>query len=167
MSIFDFFRRRSEPAPEPLPEAEPERVPAPYVPAAQAEVVLPGSRAGAAALADSALVTAVEASIPDARRLVAQCQAAGISALLGGEACGMGGGCAPKAAVRVARRDVPRVKELLEKMWAADLEREGIDPAAVARLQAAERSGKPHCPACGHIGALVGGACADCGLEFG
>lgn len=176
MDLFAFFRRRPEPAPTPPSPPAGSASPAesgmarfvmPEIP----EVLPAGFRdgrraAGALAAGDRALVTAVEASIPDAKRLVEQCEEAGIHAVLGGEECCSSGGCAPKAAVRVARADVPRVKLLLEQLWAADLEREGVDPAALAKVAAAERSGKPHCPACGHIGALVGGACADCGLQL-
>lgn len=114
---------------------------------------------------DTELVTAVEAGLPEARRLVERCEEAGIHAVLGGEAC-CGGGCAPKAAVRVPRNELPKVKELLEAMWTADLAKEDIDPVMLARLRAAERSGRPHCPACGHTGPLVGGACEDCGLQL-
>lgn len=115
------------------------------------------------------LVVVVEANIPEARRLLERCTAAGISATLGGKECCGSGGCSPKAAVMVPRSDVPKVQALLDEEWQAALEREsGVDRELLAKVRAAaaDPSGGPHCPACGHVGELVAGSCADCGLRL-
>lgn len=119
---------------------------------------------------ENELVVVVEASIPEARKLVARCTDAGIGAVLGGKECCSSGGCAPKAAVLVPRGDVPRVHEMLQNDWHESVAREGgVDHELLARVRAAaaDPSGEPHCPACGFVGPLVRGACADCGLQLG
>jgi hypothetical protein len=115
------------------------------------------------------LVPAAEASIPDAKRLVARCRDEGIDAVLGRTATCSSGGCTPKAQVLVRPGDVPRVSALLRRDWLEAAEREGtLDPELGARLRAAPASpsGDPPCPACGTAAPLVGGACSDCGLQL-
>jgi hypothetical protein len=116
------------------------------------------------------MVVVLEASIPDAKRMLGRCQDAGINAVLGGKECCSGGGCSPKAAVMVPADQVHAVQSLLQADWHAQLAREGADPEIVARLQAAAQADPdagPVCPACGHVGELARGACADCGLFLG
>lgn len=116
------------------------------------------------------MIPVLEASIPEAKRLVGRCQEAGIDAVLGGKECCSSGGCAPKAAVMVPRDQAERVHALLQADWHETLAREGADPEIVARLKAAAQADPdagPVCPACGNVGELHNGACADCGLFLG
>ncbi len=114
------------------------------------------------------LVPAVEASIPDAKRLVAACAAEGIDATLGRTASCSSGGCTPKTQVMVRRADLPRVQALLQRQWLDAAAREGtLDAALLEKLQAGpSASGDPPCPACGTAAPLVNGACSDCGLQL-
>jgi hypothetical protein len=122
------------------------------------------------ALSDDEPVVALEASLDDVRRLLERCEAEGIEANVARDAC-CGGGCSPKAQLVVSRRDAPRVAHLLQRDWLEALEREGtVDHEGLERLRSAHRSSasdEPPCPACGHVGPLVAGACADCGLQLG
>ena len=118
---------------------------------------------------DDDVVPALEASIPDAKRLVAECAAAGIGAALGRTASCSSGGCTPKAQVMVRRADLPRVQGLLRRQWLEAAAREGtLDEGFLERLRAAAASATddPPCPACGTAAPLVDGACSDCGLQL-
>ncbi len=116
-------------------------------------------------------ITVIEAPIPEAKRLLAKCTEAGIDATLGGkECCSGGGGCSPKAAVLVYPEDAPKVQALLQDEWSSLIERETcLDRELLAKVRAAAENPEsgPYCPACGHQGAPVSGACGDCGLAFG
>jgi len=58
------------------------------------------------------------------------------------------------------------VVALLQAEWKELLEREGVDPAAMAiGVEAAEGEELP-CPACGTAAPLVAGACSECGLQL-
>ena len=90
-----------------------------------------------------------------------------------GSCCGQGGcGCAPKIDVLARSEDVPRVARLLQERWRALALREGT----IDMVRSAQSSPAPHaididadsvpCPACGTVGPLAAGACADCGLQL-
>ncbi len=59
-----------------------------------------------------------------------------------------------------------RVAQIFTEDWAQALKREGLEPVTPAPASAGEDA-EPPCPACGLCGALVGGACGDCGLMLG
>jgi hypothetical protein len=120
-------------------------------------------------LSGTDMVPAVEAEIPQARRIVERCREEGIHALLGRTATCSTGGCKPKVQVMVRRADVPRVVGLLQRDWLEDAAREGtLDEEYLGKLRAAraDPSGEPACPACGTAAPLVDGACSDCGLRL-
>jgi hypothetical protein len=113
------------------------------------------------------LVPAVEASIPDGKRLVEQCQREGIDATLGRTATCSSGGCTPKVQVMVRRDDLPRVQMLLQRQWLEAAAREGtLDDEFLEKLRTTSPTGDPPCPACGTAAPLVDGACSDCGLQL-
>ena len=123
----------------------------------------------APALAPGDLVPAVEATIPDAKRLIARCVQAGIHATLGRTATCAAGGCSPRAQLMVRREDVPRVMALLEREWLDTAVREGtISHEFVEKMKDAlsDPKGDPPCPACATAAPLVNGACSDCGLQL-
>jgi len=122
------------------------------------------------ALADAELVLCLQASLGDAKEVRDACLQADIPVVLDrGGCCGKGGcGCAPKIDVLARSEDVPLVARLLEDRWRALALREGtIDErhSAVARA-APEDADSVSCPACGTVGPLAEGACADCGLQL-
>jgi hypothetical protein len=113
------------------------------------------------------LVPALEASIPDGKRLVAQCAGDGIRATLGRTPSCSSGGCTPKVQVMVRRDDLPRFQALLQREWLEAAVREGtLDDELLGKLRAASATGEPPCPACGTAAPLVHGACSDCGLQL-
>jgi hypothetical protein len=121
------------------------------------------------ALAGVDLVPAVEAGIPDAKRLVERCLDQDIPATIGRNACCASGGCTPKAQVLVRQEDVARVRALVHGDWLRAAEREGtIHREWLEKQRATEDSpdGYPPCPACGTAAPLVNGACSDCGLQL-
>lgn len=81
--------------------------------------------------------------------------------------CGGSCGCSSKLQLLVRKEDVPRVSQLMQDEWRAAVEREGTVNAALVPLQtpSGEAQDLP-CPACGFSGALVAGACGDCGLQL-
>jgi len=120
--------------------------------------------------AEIELVPCLTAPLPEAKELLAACEAAEIEAHLErGVCCGKGGcACPPKMQLMVARADIPEVARLVHTRWAGLLEREGIEIEALAPGAAApEGEGEdPPCPACGTAAPLVEGACSDCGLQL-
>jgi len=116
--------------------------------------------------AESELVACLTAPLPEAKELLAACEAAEIEAHLErGVCCGKGGcACPPKMALFVAREDIPQVARLIQSRWTGLLEREGIETAGLGAP--AEPEGEPPCPACGTAAPLVEGACSDCGLQL-
>jgi hypothetical protein len=114
------------------------------------------------------LVPAVEASIPDGKRLLEQCALEGLSATLGRTASCSSGGCTPKVQVMVRRADLPRVQRLLQRQWLEAAAAEGtLDDELLQKLRAAaSATNDPPCPACGTAAPLVDGACSDCGLQL-
>lgn len=111
------------------------------------------------------MVPCLTAPLPEAKELLAACEAADIPAVLARDACcGKGGcGCAPKMQLLVAPDDVPVVAKLLRDRWASLLEREGT---AEVSLFVEPAEGEPPCPACGTAAPLVEGACSGCGLQL-
>jgi hypothetical protein len=113
------------------------------------------------------LVVAAEGSLADTRRLAERCAALDIAVWIGGQECCSGGGCGPKAALLVAPADAIRVAELMRREWLDAVERESPGAAAVmAKLHEDAVEGELPCPACGHTGPTVRGACGDCGLQL-
>jgi len=118
------------------------------------------------ALADAELVPCLQAALPAAKELRAACLEADIPVLLDrATCCGKGGcGCAPKIEILARQDDLPRLARLFDERWRALARREGTvdetDPI-VASSSSAEA-----CPACGTVGPLAEGACADCGLQL-
>jgi hypothetical protein len=122
------------------------------------------------ALADAELVLCLQASLSDAKEVRDACLEADIPVLLDrGSCCGKGGcGCAPKIDLLARTEDVPRVARLLDDRWRALALREGTIDAghsAVAVPETADADAIA-CPACGTVGPLAAGACADCGLQL-
>lgn len=121
------------------------------------------------ALQTAELVPALEGPVLAARELERRLLEADIPvALVKPEAkacCGAGGcGCGSKLSLMVREADVPKVHALLNAEWLEAVRREGtVDEASLVPLKVGE-GGEPACPACGHAGPLVEGACGDCGL---
>jgi hypothetical protein len=118
------------------------------------------------ALEDVEVVPCLQATLGDAKELLAACLEAEIPAVLDrAPRCHDGGcGCAPKLELLARPEDLPRVAALLESRWHGMLEREGtladlpVAAAAVEELP---------CPACGTAAPLEEGACTGCGLHLG
>jgi hypothetical protein len=123
------------------------------------------------ALADAELELCLQASLGDAKEVRDACLQADIPVLLDrGSCCGQGGcGCAPKIDLLARSEDVPRVARLLQERWRALALREGTIDAGHSAVAAPASLDADHvaCPACGTVGPLVAGACADCGLQLG
>jgi hypothetical protein len=122
------------------------------------------------ALADAELVPCLQAPLGEAKELRDACLEADIPVLLDrGSCCGQGGcGCAPKIELLARSEDVPRVAQLLRERWRALALREGTiddEHPAVAAPPPADADAVA-CPACGTVGPLLAGACADCGLQL-
>ena len=121
------------------------------------------------ALAEAELVACVQAPIGEAKELRDACLEAEIPVLLDrGACCGQGGcGCAPTLELLARGEDLPRISRLLQERWRALALREGtVDDEHPAVAPPAQASDGEACPACGATGPLVGGACADCGLQL-
>jgi hypothetical protein len=121
------------------------------------------------ALRGAELVAVSQGTLTDVKRQVEQCLEHDLPARAGREQGCASGGCQPKAQLLVRREDVEQVVQLLQRSWLEAARREGtLDQEYLAKLRAAHASpsDEPPCPACGHVGPLVGGACADCGLQL-
>jgi len=121
------------------------------------------------ALAGAELVAVSQGSLTDVKRQVEFCLEHDIPARAGRDEGCAAGTCKPKAQLMVRREDAPRAFELLQREWYEAARREGtLDQEYLDKLRAAQAtaSDDPPCPACGHVGPLVGGACADCGLQL-
>lgn len=70
-----------------------------------------------------------------------------------------------KVGVMVAEEDVHRAAEVLRRRFEALLQKEGSGAFVAEAIDLSQS--EIACPACGHKGALVDGACADCGLFLG
>ncbi len=81
------------------------------------------------------------------------------------KACCTGGcGCGSKLTVLVREADVGRVQQLMQADWLEAVRREGTLGEAPLVALKVPTEGELACPACGHAGPLVEGACGDCGL---
>jgi hypothetical protein len=121
------------------------------------------------ALAGAELMAVSQGSLTDVKRQVEQCLEQGIPARAGREGGCASGSCQPKAQLMVRREDAEAVVRLLQHEWLEAARREGtLEPEYLEKLRAAHATAgdDPPCPACGHVGPLVGGACADCGLQL-
>ncbi|HLK93220.1 MAG TPA: hypothetical protein VKZ18_25225 [Polyangia bacterium] len=121
------------------------------------------------ALADTELVLCLQASLGDAKEVRDACLQAEIPVLLDRSGCcGQGGcGCAPKIDLLARSEDVPRVARLLQERWRALALREGTIGALLPAVAPAPvDTDGVSCPACGTVGPLAAGACADCGLQL-
>jgi len=136
-----------------------------------------------ALLVEADLVPALEGSVAAARELERRLLANDIPVMLAkpdGDCCTTGS-CGTKLQVLVREEDVPRLTQLLKDEWLEALAREGtltdqVRTAAtptgglgLTQLGTPAESGEGEvltCPACGFAGALVEGACGDCGLQL-
>jgi hypothetical protein len=111
-------------------------------------------------LSDVELVPVLEAPIPDAKRILDTCLAAGLPAVLGrDDHCTKG--CAPKLLLLARAEDAPKVGELLRGMWRELVDQEGT---IEARGAAAISDEAMPCPACGAAIPNDAAECPDCGL---
>jgi hypothetical protein len=121
-------------------------------------------------LAEAELVACLQAPIAEIKEVREACLSAEIPVLLGRDdgCCGAGGGgcgCAPKLQLLSRAEDVDRIARLMRARWRDMALAEGTvddDHPAVA----ADAYGEPPCPACGTVGPLAAGACAECGLQL-
>lgn len=120
-----------------------------------------------ALLAETETVPCLQASLQEAKELREACLAAEIPVLLArGACCGSSGcGCAPKIALHARAEDVPRVARVAQNRWREMALREGTIDERHTAVASPVGSEAP-CPACGTAAPLVGGACADCGLQL-
>lgn len=123
-------------------------------------------------------VTYGEGPVAGARELVRTLAAAGIEAELASapkKACcaGSGCGCGAKVQVMLRPQDLERAQALMRDQWLEALRAEGTleegrPPVSAAPVPEGEEAQGDAitCPACGTTGALVEGACSDCGLQL-
>lgn len=116
------------------------------------------------------MVPAVETTLQNARELERQLIGNGIEVALAKPpkkaCCGGACGCGSKIQVLVHEADMPRVQALMQYEWLEAVRREGVDPSSMLVSLKADEGGALPCPACGHSGAFVDGACGDCGLQL-
>jgi hypothetical protein len=108
------------------------------------------------------VVPLIQGSLDDIKRMRDECAAADLRVAI--EAV-PGGGPAPRFALVVEEEDAARAVEILRSQWRAELDREGVAPAAPMGIEAVEGE-EPPCPACGTAAPLVDGACSECGLQL-
>jgi hypothetical protein len=85
------------------------------------------------------------------------------------ECCAAGGcGCGGKVQLLAREEDIPRIEEFFRAAWIEMVKQTGGQLVELKTSAPAEgeAEGEPPCPACGHVGALVEGACGDCGLQL-
>jgi hypothetical protein len=119
-------------------------------------------------LADTDLIPVLEAQVSGAKELERQLLANDIPVLLAKPppkaCCGGSCGCGSKLQLLVREADVPKVGQFMQSEWVRALEREGMGGGLVQL--GVEVEGPLACPACGFTGAMVDGACGDCGLQL-
>jgi hypothetical protein len=118
------------------------------------------------ALDGAELVPCGQAGVAEAKEIQSACLAADIPMLLGRDNHCVKG-CAPKLYLLVREDDVPRVAGVMKQRGAEVMMKSGIDPASIRLGVEAGEDEEPPCPACGSKGALVEGACPECGLQLG
>jgi len=121
-----------------------------------------------AALAGQKTVAVLHASIAACREIEREFLSAGLPCFVDALTDESELSTAPgalKVGVMIAEADLPRAGDILRKRFAELVAKEGVGSfnTAAVDLEAAE----VECPACGHKGALVDGACGDCGLFLG
>ncbi len=125
-------------------------------------------REAEAALAEVDVVPVAQAVLAEAKEIVAACLAAGVPAVLGrDDHCKSG--CSPKLLVLAREVDAPRVAQVMHARWAQLAIKDGVLERVAGSGGSAEADpeAEPPCPACGAHGALVDGACPECGLQLG
>lgn len=120
-----------------------------------------------AALEQLELVPFGESSVAQAREFERRLLAEDIPVMLAKPpakaCCGGGCGCGAKVQLLVRETDVARISQLLQAEWLEAVRREGtVEPQLVPLRTPGEN--EVACPACSFVGALVEGACQDCGL---
>lgn len=122
-------------------------------------------------LKDQELVPYLEGNVLQAKEFERQLLAQDIPVLLAQPpakaCCGGGCGCGSKLQVLLRKDDVQKVAHLMQAEWLEAVRREGtLDEAALVPLKVLGEGEEPPCPACGFVGPLQEGACADCGLQL-
>ena len=117
---------------------------------------------------DDHLVVIFQAALADLKHLKALLEAEQIAAMISkdGQACGSGGGCAPKFHLQVRQEEIQDALQVLaqEHRRATVLaEHDDTHAEAVFNPEAEEAV----CPACGFGFATTTTTCPDCGLCFG
>jgi hypothetical protein len=113
----------------------------------------------AALLADADVDVVLEASLPDAKEILARCLEADVPVMLGkDDHCTKG--CAPKLMILARPEDAARVHEVLRARWHEMASREG---AAMPNLAAISADSMP-CLACGAAVPDSAAECPDCGI---
>lgn len=120
-----------------------------------------------AALEGVPRIALVHAGLPACREIERALLADGIPCLVEaeaeeGEPLAAG---ALKVGVIIAQADLQRAGELLRRRFEKLIEKEGVGSFNTEAVDLA--AAEVQCPACGHKGALVEGACGDCGLFLG
>ncbi len=120
-----------------------------------------------AALVDLELVPFLESAVAQARELEQRFLANDIPVSLTKPppkaCCAKGCGCGQKLQLVGRQEDLPRVAALMQSEWLEAVAREGtVGEAGLVSLGVPTEA----CPACGFGGALVEGACGDCGLQL-
>jgi hypothetical protein len=111
------------------------------------------------------LVAVAQGSLVEIKELQGKCLDADIPALAARQdkECRTKS-CGTSLRLMIREADATRVATLLQRDWAALVEREGtVTPGLPAAV--AEGDDLP-CPACGTAAPLVEGACSDCGLQL-
>jgi hypothetical protein len=115
------------------------------------------------ALAEAETIPVVQGPLAEVKRIWRACLEQDLPVVVAapeGPACG-----GARLALLVRKEDASAVVALLQNEWKVD--REGVDPAAAARLGVEAGEGEePPCPACGTAAPLVEGACGECGLQL-
>ena len=110
---------------------------------------------------DDELIPAMQAGLSEAKEIQDLCRAAGVLVELGrDDHCTKG--CSPKVLVLARKDDLPAIQRVVAQRWASLLD----DGATIHAAGEITDDEEPPCPACGHRGALVDGACAECGLAL-
>ena len=132
-----------------------------------------------AAAAEPEFVAWGEGSVAQAKELERRLAESDIQVTLAKPAakacCGGGCGCGAKLQIMVRKDDVQRVAQVLQGDWLDAVKREGLLSegssslafgGGLVQLGTPEGSAELVCPACGFSGALINGACGDCGLQL-
>lgn len=113
------------------------------------------------------LVAVAQGNLVDIKALQGKCLDADIPALAAREDknCRTKS-CGTSLRLMIREEDASRVATLLQRDWAALVEREGTVMPEVQATSAVADGDELPCPACGTAAPLVEGACSDCGLQL-